>query len=644
MNAYNQFSINQAGAIKAIQGAKEQYLINMAISESNKETTQCGWIDITKAYDTINQGYLIECIVKMGAPTNIIEFLKLAMSNWNTKLFKNGRMIGATKFNRGILQGDCLSPLLFIIAMEPISRHLNLLNEKINVNTEVNKCTSINHLIYIDDFKIFGKTTDDVLRIEYKLIDALKNIGMEINKDKSARSSQLLEKNEKYKYLGIFENHKNIHDDINFKLLKDKILERCEQLIETHLNARNLIFSINEFAISLLNYYTGLINISNSEMEALDTEIRNLLYKHKISYKNSSIERLYIKRDSGGRGLKNCANTRQRILLNMYLYIVKKDTIRKKIIYHNQNSKPSNILKIKEELNDKYMEELDEIKSKGTEQELSNKLLIKLQEDKISKKLKSKSLHGVYMSALEEKLFDKKNSVLWLKKGNHNPRQEALMVYLQDRNTCFTKQKCNYCHKSIGSIDHKATKCPKLLHNEYIRRHNEITKSIHFALARKYGFTKHKKLKDYKMESIIKNQNAKITVELPIKTDIILKEKKPDLVVHDYIENTIYIIEIGISSIDNLVEREIEKLKKYDILAKEMKMIEKKNVYVIPFVITWDGIVTKYNQKYRNLIDINDKILSYIQYKSLIKTAEISNREMCFMYNNTLRVPEIMTH
>ena len=46
------------------------------------------------------------------------------MKNWGVELTAAGRRLGETKIQRGIFQGDALSPLLFIIAMMPLNHIL----------------------------------------------------------------------------------------------------------------------------------------------------------------------------------------------------------------------------------------------------------------------------------------------------------------------------------------------------------------------------------------------------------------------------------------------------------------------------------------------------------------------------------------
>ena len=72
---------------------------------------------------------------------------------------------------------------------------------------------------------------------------------------------------------------------------------RIEALCTTKLNARNLFRGINEFAISTINYYIGILNYEPEEFEQLDKQIRQILAKHNVIIKASNIQRLYISRD-----------------------------------------------------------------------------------------------------------------------------------------------------------------------------------------------------------------------------------------------------------------------------------------------------------------------------------------------------------
>ena len=65
-------------------------------------------------------------------------------------------------------------------------------------------------------------------------------------------------------------------------------------------------------------------------------------------------------------------------------------------------------------------------------------------------------------------------------------------------------------------------------------------------------------------------------------------------------KNEITLIEIGITNLDILTQVENEKTKKYDLIANELALSYKCKVKIIPFMMTWDGVVTKYHKKKKN--------------------------------------------
>ena len=62
--------------------------------------------------------------------------------------------MGEVCIKRGILQGDSLSPLLFVLALMPLT--LVLTKVKAGYNIE-NGLPTINHLLFMDDLKLYGK-------------------------------------------------------------------------------------------------------------------------------------------------------------------------------------------------------------------------------------------------------------------------------------------------------------------------------------------------------------------------------------------------------------------------------------------------------------------------------------------------------
>lgn len=74
---------------------------------------------------------------------------------------------------------------------------------------------------------------------------------------------------------------------------------------------------------------------------------------------------------------------------------------------------------------------------------------------------------------------------------------------------------------------------------------------------------------------------------------------KPGIFIYDKVKSEVVIIEVGITSFDNLHTLETEKKRKYDELVNKCKALYNvQTMRIIPYVMTWDAIVTSYHRAY----------------------------------------------
>ena len=103
------------------------------------------------------------------------------MKNWKLELTSVGVSLGEVNVRRGIFQGDSLSPLLFVICMVPLTMVLR----KVNFHYELgDKVTRLNHLLFMDDLKLFAKSHDQIDSLVKTVQMFSKDIGMDFDINK----------------------------------------------------------------------------------------------------------------------------------------------------------------------------------------------------------------------------------------------------------------------------------------------------------------------------------------------------------------------------------------------------------------------------------------------------------------------------
>ena len=117
-----------------------------------------------------------------------------------------------------------------------------------------------------------------------------------------------LEEKETYKYLGILEA-----DTIKQVQMKDTIrkeyLRRTRKLLETKLSSRNLIKRINTWAVPLVRYSGLFLKWTREELKQMDQRTRKLMTMPKALHPRDDVDRLYVSRKEGGRGLASIEDT-----------------------------------------------------------------------------------------------------------------------------------------------------------------------------------------------------------------------------------------------------------------------------------------------------------------------------------------------
>eukprot|EP00253_Pinus_taeda_P014434 PITA_14434 len=163
-------------------------------------------IDLSKAYDEINWIYLRMLLTHLGFNYSFISWIMGCISNVSYAILINGAASPFFKSQRGLRQGCPLSPLLFLLVEEGLSRlfHKARREEKVK-GIEVAINLYITHLLFVDDILLFTNgSINEIKEIKSIFYLFLKATGMQIKHRKSQVSTANIDRRERTLVLNIF--------------------------------------------------------------------------------------------------------------------------------------------------------------------------------------------------------------------------------------------------------------------------------------------------------------------------------------------------------------------------------------------------------------------------------------------------------
>ncbi|XP_070019658.1 uncharacterized protein [Nicotiana sylvestris] len=162
-------SNNQSGFVKDRLIAKNILLaqeIIQGIKNYNKGGNIVMKLDMKKAYDRMSWEFINAVMGTFSFSEKWINMTQRILSNVWYSILLNGIRNGFFTSSQGLKQGDPLSPSVFILGSEVLTRILNKLHENENFTpfTMPTKGPKINHLAYVDDIIIFSTGNNKTIR------------------------------------------------------------------------------------------------------------------------------------------------------------------------------------------------------------------------------------------------------------------------------------------------------------------------------------------------------------------------------------------------------------------------------------------------------------------------------------------------
>jgi hypothetical protein len=321
-------SLNQTGFIEGRQIIHNICIIQDIVAKYRRKNAPKSCllkVDIRKAYDSVSWEFLDDMLKALNFPDH---FRKLVMTCVTTPSFSlciDGSLDGFFKGKKGLRQGDPMSPLLFVLCMESLSRLLHTLagSKKFRFHSRC-RALKLNHLVFADDLIMFCQGDKESIMLMLRCLATFSACsGLVANSGKSniyCSNMPIEDQNAMvtasgfqldqlpFQYLGINISSKKLSRD-DCQVLVEKMTARVSSWSSRTLSYRGRTQLINSVLLTLHTYWAAIFIIPKCVLKQIEAMCRNFLWDGKLLYSRPppvAWDIICRPKKEGGLGVHDC--------------------------------------------------------------------------------------------------------------------------------------------------------------------------------------------------------------------------------------------------------------------------------------------------------------------------------------------------
>ena len=180
MNAQVSSRIGWQAGFRAQRGCRDNILLlRVLYDQVINANSKCAvtYIDFSAAFDTVSHKFMDSTLAKAGASRKsraIFRAIYAAASGIARVNGTDGKYVYSGAFNvgRGVIQGDIISPVLFILALDALVQQFDSVRGK---GFKCGRILRLDVLGYADDVALISETVEDMTRRLTAIADGAKD-------------------------------------------------------------------------------------------------------------------------------------------------------------------------------------------------------------------------------------------------------------------------------------------------------------------------------------------------------------------------------------------------------------------------------------------------------------------------------------